>query len=65
MDADLTPEELSAAIRIPVKTLAQWRWKGTGPAFYHAGRYVRYRLSDVTEWRAAQAAPEVERRKSA
>ncbi|MEQ9696075.1 helix-turn-helix domain-containing protein [Shimia sp. SDUM112013] len=30
--------------------LAQWRHKGTGPAYYKLGRKVLYRGSDLNAW---------------
>lgn len=34
--------------------LAQWRHKGTGPAFYKLGRKVIYRGADLNAWAEAQ-----------
>lgn len=31
-------------------TLADWRCKGTGPAYIKVGRLVRYRLADLDAW---------------
>ena len=39
---------------IPVATLAQWRWRGVGPAYLKLGRHVRYDWADVEQWLAAQ-----------
>ena len=33
-----------------VKTLADWRVRGVGPAYARVGRHVRYRPADVDEW---------------
>lgn len=30
--------------------LAQWRHKGTGPAFYRLGRKIVYRGADLNAW---------------
>jgi excisionase family DNA binding protein len=46
----LTPEQVSEHLRVPLGTLANWRYQGRGPAFVRFGRHVRYRASDVTEW---------------
>ena len=48
----LTPEELSARYnrRVSIKTLANWRSKGDGPAFTKVGGRVFYRLPDVLDW---------------
>ena len=32
------------------QTLAQWRSRGTGPAFIKIGSRVAYRGSDLNEW---------------
>jgi hypothetical protein len=51
----LTPAELAA--RYPhatEKTVADWRYKGTGPRFFRAGKYVCYRLPDVLAWEAGR-----------
>lgn len=49
-DPLLTPEDVSAYLVIPVKTLADWRTKRTGPAFMRMGVHVRYRQSDIDEY---------------
>lgn len=48
----LTPEELVKRYtgRISLKTLANWRSTGEGPAFTKVGSRVFYRLTDVLEW---------------
>lgn len=50
-----SPEELAADLGIPVGTVYQWRYKGTGPRGYKIGRHVRYRRSDVGAWIEAHA----------
>ena len=35
---------------INVLTLADWRCKGTGPAYIKVGRLIRYRLDDLDAW---------------
>lgn len=50
-----TTEEVAEYLGdIPVKTLVQWRYKGTGPKYVRVGKHVRYRWSDVEAWLAAQ-----------
>jgi hypothetical protein len=48
----LTPDELRQRYddRISLKTLANWRSNGGGPAFTKVGSRVFYRLTDVLEW---------------
>lgn len=50
----LTRQEVADRLRVPVKTLAEWASKGTGPRYAKIGRHVRYRLSDVIKWEAEQ-----------
>lgn len=38
----------------PREKLAQWRHKGTGPAFYRLGRKIVYRGADLNSWADAQ-----------
>lgn len=46
--------DLSNRLQVPEQTLAVWRMKGYGPAFFKVGRHVRYRLSDVLAWEQEQ-----------
>jgi excisionase family DNA binding protein len=55
-DPLLSIEDLSTYLKIPVNTLYQWRKTGKGPAGFRAGKYVRYRSSDVDAWITEQAA---------
>lgn len=49
-DPLLTPAEVSAMLRVSVKTLANWRsWK-TGPRYKKFHNRVFYRLSDLKDW---------------
>jgi predicted DNA-binding transcriptional regulator AlpA len=50
----LSRRELADRFGLPVKTLARCASNGTGPRQARMGRHVRYRLSDVIEWEAAQ-----------
>lgn len=50
----LTRAELAERERVPVKSVAEWASKGTGPRYAKIGRYVRYLLTDVEEWEARQ-----------
>ncbi|OXM56403.1 hypothetical protein CFP71_13320 [Amycolatopsis thailandensis] len=49
-DSLWSPEHLSDYLRIPVKTLARWRRRGTGPPFTRMGRHVRYQRGEVDTW---------------
>lgn len=48
----LTPNQLSDRFgkRISVRTLANWRWSGTGPKFTRAGGRILYDLEQVEIW---------------
>ena len=50
MEALLTPKEVAHLLNIPMKTLYQWRYNGTGPPCHKIGRHLRYRRRDVEEW---------------
>lgn len=51
-DEHLTPAELSAEVKIPERTLAQWRYLGRGPAYLKLGGHIRYPRSAVSAWRS-------------
>jgi excisionase family DNA binding protein len=59
----LTIEELSETLQVPVRTLYDWRQKGTGPVSILAGRSLRYRPSDVAAWLDEQVAKPRERKR--
>lgn len=61
----MTIQELSGYIRIPVKTLYNWRWRGEGPKGFRVGNTLLYEKKDVDDWLAGQkAADEFTRRTS-
>jgi len=43
----LTANEVAAILRVPVATLHQWRYLGTGPKAYRPGRRLLYDPADV------------------
>jgi len=49
-----TPDEVAEHLRKPVKTLAEWRYRGIGPRYRTVGRDVRYDWADVDAWLAEQ-----------
>ncbi|HLT09233.1 MAG TPA: helix-turn-helix domain-containing protein [Micromonosporaceae bacterium] len=50
-----TAEEVAAYLGVPVRTLYQWRLRGTGPRASKVGRHLRYRWSEVERWLDEQA----------
>ncbi|TFC81690.1 DNA-binding protein [Cryobacterium cheniae] len=46
----LTQHELSELLRLPERTLEDWRLTHTGPPNSKLGRHVRYDLQDVFAW---------------
>jgi predicted DNA-binding transcriptional regulator AlpA len=55
-EALATPEELAEFLKVPERTLAQWRYWGKGPKSIKVGRFVRYRVDDVRQWLAEKQA---------
>jgi predicted DNA-binding transcriptional regulator AlpA len=50
-DPVVTPEELSAELKVPLSTVYQWNYKGTGPEpFRPGGRQLRWRRSVINKW---------------
>jgi hypothetical protein len=44
----LTPPEAAKTLETSTRTLASWRSRGIGPAFYRiAGKRIRYALDDL------------------
>lgn len=52
-DVLLTPEEAAQELRLPVRQLQQWRYRGLGPAYIKVGRAVRYPRTDLDAWLTA------------
>jgi excisionase family DNA binding protein len=50
----MTPPEVAAWLRVPVRTLELWRRRGEGPAFQRVGRAVRYSSEDVEAYLLAR-----------
>ena len=43
----LTEQDAAALLKMSVKSLQGWRYRGAGPRFVKAGRSVRYRPEDL------------------
>jgi len=46
----LTTSEVADLLRVPQRSLDQWAYQGSGPAFVRVGRYRRYRPADLEAW---------------
>ena len=46
----LTESEAAEFLRFKPKTLARWRWAGTGPRFLKVGGAVRYTVADLEKF---------------
>jgi DNA-binding transcriptional MerR regulator len=49
-------QDVSRFLGVPVATLHQWRYLGTGPKAYRVGKHLRYDPADVGAWLATRAA---------
>ena len=45
-----TVQDVSAFLGVPVSTLHQWRYLGTGPAAFRVGKHLRYDPDVVRRW---------------
>lgn len=50
----LARKQLANRWQMAEATLAQWACRDKGPKYARFGKHVRYRLSDVIAWEAAQ-----------
>jgi excisionase family DNA binding protein len=55
-EALATVDEVAAFLRVPAKTLYQWRYLGLGPPAYRVGNHLRFRWRDVEVWLAERGA---------
>jgi hypothetical protein len=44
----------AAHLGLKPKTLENWRWSGSGPAFYRLGYRVMYDIVDLDAWLATR-----------
>ena len=49
-DRTWTPDDVAHFLGVPVRTVYQWRYLGTGPKGARVGKYVRYLPEDVLAW---------------
>jgi excisionase family DNA binding protein len=50
LDRLLSAQDLADYLRVPIATIYTWRHRGHGPPGFRAGRHLRFRSSDVTQW---------------
>jgi Helix-turn-helix domain len=51
-------QDVSAFLGVPVPTLHQWRYLGTGPEAFKVGRHLRYDPETVRRWLVDECRPE-------
>jgi excisionase family DNA binding protein len=61
----LTIEEVAEILRVPVKTLYEWRYRRTGPPAFRVGRFVRYDEKAVEAWLREQQERDPARQRAA
>jgi predicted site-specific integrase-resolvase len=49
----LSPDDVALLLKVDLRTLANWRYRGFGPIFTKLGGIVRYTRSDVNEFVAS------------
>lgn len=49
-----TEAEVAARYQVKPATVKNWRRARTGPAWFYAGRHVRYRESALLDWEKAR-----------
>jgi hypothetical protein len=52
-----TAQDIADHLTVPLATLDQWRYLGTGPTAYRVGRPLGYEPAAVQAWLAQQARP--------
>jgi predicted DNA-binding transcriptional regulator AlpA len=50
LDRTWTPGDVACFLGVPVSTVYQWRYLGTGPKGARIGKHVRYLPEDVLAW---------------
>ncbi|WP_116953306.1 helix-turn-helix transcriptional regulator [Jiangella endophytica] len=50
-------EELAEYLGVPVTTIYDWRTHGKGPPAHRFGKRLKFAVSDVRAWLAAQREP--------
>ena len=50
-----TAQDVADYLTVPLTTLYQWRYLGTGPTAYRVGRHLRYEPAAVQAWLSERA----------
>ena len=50
LDRLLSADEVADYLRVPVKALYQWKWRGEGPPVRKVGRHLRYDPDELRSW---------------
>lgn len=50
-DRLLTAKNLANFLNVPIKTLYAWRYRGEGPIGFRVGKHIRYRRTDIEQWK--------------
>jgi hypothetical protein len=45
-----TVDDAALYLRVPAKTLYQWKWRSEGPPVHKVGRHLRYDPAEVRNW---------------
>jgi predicted DNA-binding transcriptional regulator AlpA len=45
-----TAQDVAGYLGVPLATLYQWRYLGTGPSAYRVGRHLRYEPTAIQAW---------------
>lgn len=61
----MTDKELAIELDTTTQSLADHRYRGTGPAFVKFGRKVRYRRQDVEAYLAANVYERTDKKRTA
>lgn len=62
LDPLLDVRDLAAYLGVPVSTIYDWRTRGVGPRAHRFGKHLKFAVSDVRAWVAAQRDLPAERR---
>lgn len=50
LPTSLDPDKAGLYVGVSKATLRAWKRKGIGPAYFRAGKLIRYRRSDLDAW---------------